>query len=100
MDRRAFLSIVTGGGLLAAPLAAEAQTAGKVYRIGYLLEGPPGQTSPQREGPRRDSPRDRLPGGTEHHPRGALARPKPMDSPETCRRARRPQDLTLLSPGG
>ena len=45
MDRRAFLSIVTGGGLLAAPLAAEAQTAGKVYRIGYLLERPPGQTS-------------------------------------------------------
>jgi putative ABC transport system substrate-binding protein len=35
MPRRAFLAI-TVGGLLAAPLAAEAQPAGKVYRIGYL----------------------------------------------------------------
>ena len=35
MDRRAFLGTVAGG-LLAAPLAAEAQQAGKVYRIGYL----------------------------------------------------------------
>jgi len=35
MNRRAF---VTGlGAVLAAPLAAEAQQAGKVYRIGYLL---------------------------------------------------------------
>ena len=35
MERRAFLGAVTGG-LLAAPLAAEAQQAGKVYKIGYL----------------------------------------------------------------
>ena len=35
MDRRAFLQTL-GGGLLAAPLAAEAQSAGKVYRIGRL----------------------------------------------------------------
>jgi hypothetical protein len=35
MNRRAFL-VATAGGLLAAPLAAEAQPAGKVYRIGYL----------------------------------------------------------------
>jgi ABC-type uncharacterized transport system substrate-binding protein len=35
MNRRAFLSAVTAG-LLAAPLAAEAQPAPKVYRIGYL----------------------------------------------------------------
>jgi putative tryptophan/tyrosine transport system substrate-binding protein len=35
MDRRAFISTVTLG-LLAAPLAAEAQQAGKVYRIGIL----------------------------------------------------------------
>ena len=35
MDRRAFLSALTGG-LLAAPLAAEAQPARKVYRIGVL----------------------------------------------------------------
>ena len=35
MDRRAFLASVTGG-LLAAPLAAEAQQPGKIYRIGFL----------------------------------------------------------------
>jgi hypothetical protein len=35
MNRRAFLSAVTGG-LLAAPLAAEAQEAIKVARIGFL----------------------------------------------------------------
>jgi putative ABC transport system substrate-binding protein len=35
MDRRAFLGTLAGG-LLAAPLAARAQPAGKVYRIGFL----------------------------------------------------------------
>ena len=35
MDRRAFLGTLAGG-LLAAPLAAEAQPAGRVYRIGFL----------------------------------------------------------------
>jgi putative ABC transport system substrate-binding protein len=35
MNRRVFIGTVAGG-LLAAPLAAEAQQAGKVYRIGYL----------------------------------------------------------------
>jgi putative ABC transport system substrate-binding protein len=35
MERRAFLALVPGG-LLAVPLAAEAQQAWKVYRIGYL----------------------------------------------------------------
>jgi putative ABC transport system substrate-binding protein len=35
LDRRTFLSTVTLG-LLAAPLAAEAQQAGKVWRVGYL----------------------------------------------------------------
>jgi hypothetical protein len=35
MDRRAFISRITVG-LLAAPLAAEAQSAGKVPRIGVL----------------------------------------------------------------
>jgi putative tryptophan/tyrosine transport system substrate-binding protein len=35
MDRRAFIAGIAGG-LLAAPLATEAQQAGKVYRIGIL----------------------------------------------------------------
>jgi putative ABC transport system substrate-binding protein len=35
IDRRAFLGTLTGG-LLAAPLGAEAQPAGKVWRIGVL----------------------------------------------------------------
>ena len=38
MERRAFLGAVTGG-LLAAPLAAEAQGTGKVRQIGYLDHG-------------------------------------------------------------
>ena len=42
MDRRAFLGTVTG--LLAAPLAAAAQQPGKVYRIGFLRNGPPPET--------------------------------------------------------
>jgi putative ABC transport system substrate-binding protein len=45
MDRRAFVSTVALG-LLAAPLAAEAQPAGKVYRIGYLGNGNPTQSAP------------------------------------------------------
>jgi putative ABC transport system substrate-binding protein len=35
MDRRSFLATLSGG-LLAAPLAAEAQQGGNVYRVGYL----------------------------------------------------------------
>jgi len=35
MQRRTFLGVITGG-LLAAPLAARAQQAGRVWRIGYL----------------------------------------------------------------
>jgi putative ABC transport system substrate-binding protein len=35
IDRRTFIGSVVGG-ILAAPLAADAQQAGKVYRIGYL----------------------------------------------------------------
>ena len=35
MDRRAFIGVIAGG-LLAAPHAAEAQQAGKVYRIGSI----------------------------------------------------------------
>jgi len=40
MNRRAFLSTLSGG-LLVAPLAAEAQRTGKVYRIGFLRGGQP-----------------------------------------------------------
>ena len=39
MDRRTFLGTLTGG-LLAAPLAAEAQPAGKVWRIGIIGYAP------------------------------------------------------------
>src|SRR4030095_13032298 len=39
MDRRAFVCGLAGS-ILAAPLAAEAQQAGKVWRIGYLVPGP------------------------------------------------------------
>ncbi len=38
VNRRAFISSVAGG-LLVAPLAAEAQQAGKVWRIGFLSIG-------------------------------------------------------------
>ena len=40
MDRRAFLATLTSG-LLAAPLAAEAQSVGKVYRVGLIFPSPP-----------------------------------------------------------
>ena len=40
MDRRAFISTLAGA-LLVAPLAAEGQQAGKVYRIGFLRAGEP-----------------------------------------------------------
>jgi putative ABC transport system substrate-binding protein len=47
IDRRSFIGSLTGS-LLAAPLAADAQQAGKVYRIGYLLAGrPPAQRTLQ-----------------------------------------------------
>ena len=44
MERRTFLATVSGG-LLAAPRAAEAQQAGKVYRVGYLGNFPPTPTT-------------------------------------------------------
>jgi putative tryptophan/tyrosine transport system substrate-binding protein len=40
VPRRAFMAIIAGG-LLAAPLAAQAQPAGKVWRIGVLSSGSP-----------------------------------------------------------
>ena len=56
MDRRAFLGTLTGG-LLAAPLAARAQQAGRVHRIGFL-----GNTTPALEanlvGPFREGLRE------------------------------------------
>jgi len=45
MDRRAFISGITGG-LLAAPLAAEAQRAGKVPRIAFITTTSPENPSP------------------------------------------------------
>ena len=43
MDRRVFIGALTGG-LLAAPLAVEAQPAGKVYRIGVIVTAAPNET--------------------------------------------------------
>jgi len=40
MDRRTFIGSLAGG-LLAVPLAAEAQQAGKVYRVGLIFPAPP-----------------------------------------------------------
>jgi putative tryptophan/tyrosine transport system substrate-binding protein len=40
MDRRAFIGALTGG-LLAAPLAAEAQPTGKIPRVGILAQNSP-----------------------------------------------------------
>jgi putative ABC transport system substrate-binding protein len=45
MDRRMFLETLAGS-LLAAPLAAGAQQAGKVWRIGLLQEGPNSRLDP------------------------------------------------------
>ena len=41
MERRTFMAMLTGG-IVVAPLAAEAQQAGRVWRIGWLAFGPPG----------------------------------------------------------
>ena len=48
MPRRAFLATIAGG-FIAAPLAAEAQQARKVYRIGWLGNAPPTSPSLQRQ---------------------------------------------------
>jgi putative ABC transport system substrate-binding protein len=47
MDRRAFITGIAGG-LLAAPLAAEAQQAGKVYRLGLLSTATSPDSSDQK----------------------------------------------------
>src|SRR5262249_30039033 len=46
VERRAFFGTLTGG-LLAAPLAAEAQQAAKVFRIGFLGSGGPADHAPR-----------------------------------------------------
>ncbi len=46
MDRRVFIGTVVGT-LLAKPLAAEAQQAGKVYRIGAIFDIPPSRPDGQ-----------------------------------------------------
>ena len=48
MERRAFIGTLAGG-LLAAPLAAEAQQAGKVWRVGYLDQGSAERNKPYLE---------------------------------------------------
>jgi len=55
VERRAFLGAVTGG-LLAAPLAAEAQQTGKVYRIGILRLVPSPSPTQIAEGRRNPTP--------------------------------------------
>ncbi len=47
MPRRAFMAVIAGG-LLAAPLAAEGQPAGKLYRIGFLGVASPSDPRVQR----------------------------------------------------
>lgn len=57
MDRRAFISGVTLG-LLAAPLAAEAQQAGKAARVGVLMPIPPSSLLTKSLGAFRQGLRD------------------------------------------
>jgi putative ABC transport system substrate-binding protein len=55
IERRTFLGVIAGG-LLAAPLAAEAQQAGKVYRLGSIVAEMP--TTPPDQGPFNDRMRE------------------------------------------
>jgi thioesterase domain-containing protein len=50
MERRTFLGVIAGG-LLAAPLAAEAQQTRKVWRIGMLDRRQPGAGRDRLRGP-------------------------------------------------
>jgi putative ABC transport system substrate-binding protein len=49
VDRRAFISGIVGS-LLAAPLGAEAQPAGKVWKLGYLDKGAAARSKPYVDG--------------------------------------------------
>jgi len=49
MERRAFLGALAGG-LVATPLVAEAQQAGKVPRVGFLTAFSPSDVPQWREG--------------------------------------------------
>jgi hypothetical protein len=51
VERRTFLGVISGG-LLTAPLAVEAQQAGKVYRIRVINDTEP--TTPKGQGPLYD----------------------------------------------
>jgi hypothetical protein len=95
MRRRDFIFV-----LLAAPLAGGAQQVGKVYRIGYLLEGPPGQTSPQGRA-LEETLREigYLEGQNITLEACWLDRSRWIPQ-KLAAESRRPQDLTLLSPGG
>src|SRR5215475_11155027 len=46
MDRRRFIGALVGGSILAAPLAAGTQQAGKVYRIGVQVPGSSAAAAP------------------------------------------------------
>jgi putative ABC transport system substrate-binding protein len=52
MERRTFLGVMAGG-LLAAPLAVEAQSTPTVRRIGVIGGGVPDQVEARKEGLRR-----------------------------------------------
>jgi hypothetical protein len=52
MERRTFIAVVSGG-LLAAPLAAEAQPTPTVRRIGVVGGAPPEHVEARKEGLRR-----------------------------------------------
>jgi len=57
MDRRAFIGTLTGG-LLAAPVVAGAQQAGKVRRVGFLGDGPRAERAAISIEPFRDGLRE------------------------------------------
>ena len=77
MNRRAFLSGVTLG-LFATPLAAEAQTAGKTARVGWLALGPhTGQSAGLLRRVPGGPARARLDRWPEPRHRGPLGQPRP-----------------------